>query len=121
MSIEPETVDHVAFGVSDQARSVEWYGRLLGLRRVYEASWGNVPAMLVGSDGTGLALFATREGGAPPGFRHVAFRVSREQYEQAKSMLAQEGVQFEEQDHAVAHSLYFRDPDGIELELTTYL
>jgi catechol-2,3-dioxygenase len=24
------------------------------------------------------------------------------------------------QDHGVSHSIYFEDPDGVELELTTY-
>lgn len=120
MSIEVGGIDHVAFGVSDQASAIAWYERLLGLRREYEEAWGDVPAMLVGSEGTGLALFATRPGGAPPGFRHVAFRVSREQYGLAKAMLAEGGIAFDEQDHDVSHSVYFRDLDGVELELTTY-
>jgi catechol-2,3-dioxygenase len=35
-------------------------------------------------------------------------------------MLASERIAFEEQDHSVSWSVYFRDPDGVELELTTY-
>ncbi len=120
LPIEVEGIDHVALGVTDQERSVEWYRSLLGRERAFEGSWGDVPAMLIGRAGTSLALFRTRDGDARPGFRHVAFRVSREQYERAKDVLAAEGIPFEEQDHSVAWSVYFSDPDGIPLELTTY-
>ena len=119
MGVSLAGLDHVALGVSDQAASVVWYRRLLGLVPVFEEEWRGVPAMVVGPDGTGLALFQAGEGRAT-GFRHVAFRVDREQYEAAKTTLAAEGIALQEQDHDVSWSIYFRDPDGVELELTTY-
>ena len=51
---------------------------------------------------------------------HIAFRVTRQQYVAAKALLASEGVPFEEQDHEVCLSVYLHDPDGIQVELTTY-
>lgn len=34
--------------------------------------------------------------------------------------LKQRGITFEFQDHQAAHSIYFKDPDGHQLEITTY-
>jgi len=34
--------------------------------------------------------------------------------------LKKHGIKFEFQDHEIAHSIYFRDPDGHQLEITTY-
>ena len=37
-----------------------------------------------------------------------------------KRELEKRGIKFEFQDHEIAHSIYFRDPDGHQLEITTY-
>ncbi len=34
--------------------------------------------------------------------------------------LKERGIDFEFEDHKIAHSIYFRDPDGFDLEITTY-
>ncbi len=52
--------------------------------------------------------------------RHIAFRASRKMFERAQQELAQRGIDFELEDHDTAHSIYFHDPDGHELEITTY-
>ena len=38
----------------------------------------------------------------------------------AQQELKKHGIKFEFQDHEIAHSIYFRDPDGHQLEITTY-
>ncbi len=53
--------------------------------------------------------------------RHLAFRVDRGNFETAQVELRTRETAFEFADHDIAHSIYFRDPDGHELELTTYL
>ena len=52
--------------------------------------------------------------------RHVAFRASRFDYEQAQEELRRRNITFKSQDHVIAHSIYFQDPDGHEIEITTY-
>jgi catechol 2,3-dioxygenase-like lactoylglutathione lyase family enzyme len=51
---------------------------------------------------------------------HLAFRANRENFLTAQGELKKRGIKFEFQDHEIAHSIYFRDPDGHQLEITTY-
>jgi catechol 2,3-dioxygenase-like lactoylglutathione lyase family enzyme len=121
-----EGIDHVALTVRDVARSVAWYRDVLGLERHYEPTWGDFPAV-VGAGTTALALFPARAPapGPPPGrdvlsVRHIAFRVDREMFGRAAAHLEACGITPAFEDHTAAHSLYFADPDGHQLEITTY-
>src|SRR4051812_13449730 len=117
MRIQVEGLDHVAVAVGDQRASEDFYRDLLGLERQHEAAWGDMPVAVMAT-GRGLGLFPSRDGST--GFRHLAFRVDRENFELAQSELQARGIPFEFSDHAVSHSIYFSDPDGLQLELTTY-
>ena len=115
-----EGLDHVGFGVSDQAASIAWYGELLGLEQVHEAEWGSVPAMLLGPDtNSGVALFQATDH-FRVGFHHLAFRVTGEAFAAARARFEAEGRPYDFHDHVAALSLYVKDPDGITVELTTY-
>ncbi len=52
--------------------------------------------------------------------RHLAFRVDRGNFEKAQDELRRRGIEFRFEDHEISHSIYFFDPDGHELEITTY-
>jgi catechol 2,3-dioxygenase-like lactoylglutathione lyase family enzyme len=98
---------------------------VLGLHRVHEQAWGEYPVALVaGSSAAGVALFPVGDGGALPDETdenvHFAFRTSRAGYEAARAELSARGIAFDEWDHDVAWSVYFRDPDGHQIEITTY-
>jgi len=118
-------LDHVALSVSDLRRSAEFYGEVLGLESVYD-EW-HEPVFMV-AEGTGLALFSTEshessgdpDAKPPVRFLHVAFRVDREGFEAAQAELGERGIETRFADHGSVHSLYFDDPDGHKVELTTY-
>lgn len=122
-----EGIDHVALAVRDAHRSAAWYQDVLGLTRRYQEAWGDRP-IVVGAGTTSLALFPVQgayEGGpeAPTGrshLRHIAFRVDGANFQRAQEALRGRGITFESQDHAISRSIYFKDPDGYELEITTY-
>lgn len=118
MSIRVQGLDHVAFAVGSQPASEAWYRDLLGLERVHAEAWGDMPVALM-AEGSGLALFPAGEE-RPRGFRHLAFRVDRDNFERARMELPAKGIPIEFQDHDVAQSIYFEDPDGVQVELTTY-
>jgi catechol 2,3-dioxygenase-like lactoylglutathione lyase family enzyme len=119
-------LDHVAIAVTDVERSAAWYEDVLGLTRMHSDVWGGVPTV-VAAGNSGLALFPV-QGSSPqprPGrdvltMRHVAFRTDAENYEGAKAVLTARGISFVEQDHQIARSIYLSDPDGHEIEITTY-
>ena len=121
-----QRIDHVALTVRDVKRSIAWYRDVLGLERRHEETWGDYPVMMF-AGGTAVALFQARgpvsdapDQGAAAIMRHLAFRVDRSNFLKAQETLHSLGVAFSFQDHSISQSIYLRDPDGHELELTTY-
>jgi catechol 2,3-dioxygenase-like lactoylglutathione lyase family enzyme len=118
-----EGLDHVAIAVDDVERSRRFYAEVLGFERAYE-EW-DVPVVMA-ANGTGVAIFHKGlhpgEGDGLPDVRilHIAFRVDRAGFERAHAELAERGLEPRFSDHGISHSLYFNDPDGHQLELTTY-
>jgi len=107
-------------------RSVAWYRDVLGLERRHLAAWGSHPAVMYAGS-TGIALFpADAAPAAAPDarrtaiMRHLAFRVDRINFQRAQVDLASRHVAFTSEDHGISHSIYFQDPDGYEIEITTY-
>jgi len=114
----------VAVTVSDLKRSVAWYQEVLGLERRHP-EW-DVPVFLCAGE-TGLALFPARSkspsAAAPSGgvsIVHIAFRADRATFKAAQDELRARSLAFEFEDHGASHSIYFPDPDGHQLEITTY-
>jgi catechol 2,3-dioxygenase-like lactoylglutathione lyase family enzyme len=121
-----EGIDHVALAVRDIKASVQWYEDVLGLKRLYQQAWGDYPAV-VGVGTTSVALFPV-ETDAPqpsPGRNvlatcHIAFRADSENFARVQRELTRRHIAFEFQDHDIAHSIYLHDPNGHEIEITTY-
>jgi catechol 2,3-dioxygenase-like lactoylglutathione lyase family enzyme len=123
-AMQLEGIDHVAIGVRDVERSAKWYVDVLGFERLHEGAWNGVPTF-IGKGATGIALFPASHEAKSSSRReirilHVAFRANRENFLAAQRELEKRGIKFEFQDHEIAHSIYFRDPDGHVLEITTY-
>jgi catechol-2,3-dioxygenase len=51
---------------------------------------------------------------------HVALALDRANFEQAQRDLDALGIPYELWDHGICDSLYFDDPEGHQIELTTY-
>jgi catechol 2,3-dioxygenase-like lactoylglutathione lyase family enzyme len=121
-----EGIDHVAMSVRDVERSAQWYIEVLGFEHRHKGAWDGVPTF-IGKGTTAIALFPTRSdpkstSPSRAGIRmlHLAFRSDRENFLAAQREFKERGIKFEFQDHELSHSIYFRDPDGHELEITTY-
>ena len=119
-------IDHGALAVRDVAASARWYAEVLGLERRYAEVWGDYPAVVcVGPTCVALFPVGTDRPLPPPprealAVRHVAFRADRANFAAAQAALRARGVPFTAQDHAAALSIYLTDPDGHQLEITTY-
>jgi catechol 2,3-dioxygenase-like lactoylglutathione lyase family enzyme len=118
-----EQIDHVALRCASPKATMAWYVTTLGFERVFAGRWSGVPIFLrLGS--TFIALFPRRsveDGAAENAISHLAFRAaSYADFQSAQTELEDRGIAFQFQDHEVSHSIYFRDPDGFQLEITTY-
>jgi catechol-2,3-dioxygenase len=91
-----------------------------------ERMWNGIPTF-IGKSTTAIALFPIRGRDSRPAVRaaetgmlHLAFRADRRNFLVAQDELKRRGIAVEFQDHEISHSIYFRDPDDHELEITTY-
>ena len=121
-----EGLDHAALAVRDVERSANWYVEVLGFERRHEGMWEGVP-VFVGLGQTALALFPAKTENAEPTtdrattrILHLALRADRKNFLAAQRDLTSRGIAFQFADHEISHSIYFRDPDGHALEITTY-
>lgn len=119
-------IDHLALVCSDSERSCDWYCDVLGMEWVFRGEWDNNPYFLRSGE-TCLALFQAGERNtadpAPNGIRidHFAFLAeTRTAFANAQTELAARDIDFEPQHHGISNSIYFRDPDGHKVEITTY-
>jgi catechol 2,3-dioxygenase-like lactoylglutathione lyase family enzyme len=135
-TFQVDQIDHVELFVPDRYEAARWYERVLGLKilSAYEP-WAQPeggPLMIsTPSGGTKLALFTGKPRGSreTAGFHRVAFRVGGQGFLRFLGRL-QEVAVFDEQgkqltgdavsDHGQAFSIYFQDPYGHRLEITTY-
>lgn len=130
-----DQIDHVELFVPDRRVAAAWYERTLGLTVAAEYEhWADNPAgplMLTAGAGTKLALFTGEPQRDRPnvGIYLIAFRVSRAGFDaflahiRDNPVFAERGEEVRElavRDHGAARSVYFRDPYGHRLEVTTY-
>jgi glyoxylase I family protein len=120
-------VHHVALICSDPETTIGFYQGLLGFpvvelfeNRDYPGSThfffdiGN-RNLLAFFDFPGLGLEPVPEGLG--GVQHLAISVTPEQLDVTKPRLQEAGVSYFGPDRGVEESIYFKDPDGIQVEL----
>ena len=128
-------IDHVELYVPDRYEAARWYERVLGLHIVpeFEAWVAGGGPLMISSDGgsTKLALFEGQPTPSPQtaAFRRVAFRVTVDGFREFLSRLPELALTNDRDrevtarsvvDHQKAYSIYFSDPYGHLLEVTTY-
>ncbi len=133
----PQRLHHVAYLTRDTARTVAFYTRCLHMRLVGHAQGERDPTtgapqphfhtFLEMADGGCVAFFellglpeGEERSPAPPWVRHLALRVpDRPSLLRYKAELTASGVAvLGPVDHGSCESIYFHDPNGIQLELT---
>jgi di/tricarboxylate transporter len=75
---------------------------------------------------TGVALFPAEIAGdgrtnkRPGAIDHFAFRTSRGAQDELRSRLERNGIEHRVKEFGICHSVFVHDPDGVEVEVTTY-
>jgi catechol 2,3-dioxygenase-like lactoylglutathione lyase family enzyme len=128
-------IDHVELFVPNRYEAAGWYERVLGLEilRDYEGWAVDSGPLMISSDrgDTKLALFEGQPATSPhtAAFRRVAFRVDADGFDAFMRRLPELELLDARQrpvtaasvvDHQKAYSIYFCDPYGHLLEVTTY-
>jgi catechol-2,3-dioxygenase len=128
-----EDIDHVHVEVRDRDAAADWYWRVLGLSRHQGlAQWADDPMgplILATRNGKPVLSLFSRESKPVSRDTTIAFRVTGQQFRDFLGELAghdlthSSGRQLtaaDVVDHDLSWSLYFLDPDGNRLEVTTY-
>jgi catechol 2,3-dioxygenase len=125
-------IDHVELEVPDRYAAARWYQAVLGFEicREFEP-WAEArrgPLMISSDRGeTKLALFEGQSQGLerPIGIRRIAFRIGGDDFfrliEELDALKGEDAVNRSQiADHGKSFSVYFSDPYGNQLEVTTY-
>jgi catechol-2,3-dioxygenase len=125
-------IDHVEIEVPSRYDAARWYRSALGFEICEKFEfWAKVdggPLMISTDHGkTKLALFAGQPQGTvhPVGIRRIAFRIGGEEFlkliEHLDGLTGTDAVRRSPvTDHEKSFSIYFADPYGNQLEVTTY-
>ena len=120
-------VHHLALICSDPEQTIRFYQDVLGFPLVELFENRDYPGsshfffdignrnMLAFFDFPGLGLEPVPEGIG--GVQHVAISVTPEVFEAAKRRFDEAGIEYLGPDRGVEESIYFKDPDGIQVEL----
>jgi len=114
-------IDHVHVYVADRDAAVIWYKDVLGMTPIKAfLSWAQNGGPLTLEDPSGTVHLALFERENPASASTVAFRASGEQFLKWKTHLENKGLIVRINDHDMAYSMYFSDPDKNLYEITTY-
>jgi len=120
-------LDHIAIRVKDMEVSIDWYSKVLGLKKYQLEKWGEFPIFMLAGK-SGVAIFPANLEHEKLNLEsrnvkidHFAFNVSNEDFEKAQNHFNSIGESFQFQDHHYFHSIYLKDPDNHTVELTTIM
>ena len=126
-NFEINGLDHVAVRVKDMQASIEWYEKVLGLRKYKLDKWGEFPIFML-SGKFGIALFPAhtddpelKKDSLNVKIDHFAFNVTNDNFIKARKKFDTMKLSYHFQDHFYFHSIYTLDPDGHTVELTTLM
>ena len=111
-----EHVDFIAVPVTDMARSIEWYGKTLGLPQTGDAGF---PEFKVGDNVFLYLLDMESIGGTFRAPHDAGFALRVADVHEARKELEAKGVEFNGDvlDTGVCHMSFFADPDGNQMVL----
>jgi catechol 2,3-dioxygenase-like lactoylglutathione lyase family enzyme len=120
-------LDHVAIRAKNMNISIEWYTKVMGLKKYQLEKWGEFPVFML-SGKTGIAIFPANLNDEKVVLSsknvkidHFAFNVSNSDFKKAQEYFNSINEPFQFQDHYYFHSIYLKDPDNHTVELTTIL
>lgn len=130
--IQVQGMHHITIVGSTKQSALDFWQGLLGMPFLFEQpNLGNPDENHLyfdPGDGRLLTVFTdeSRKDAARPAPReigcveHLAFKVSRAAFKEAPSRLSARGIEFLERDRGFMDSIYFKDANGLKVELACY-
>ena len=130
--IQVQGVHHITLVGSSRQTAVDFWEGLLGMPLVFEQPNLDRPhenhLYFDPGDGRLITVFTNDDHADDPSphprgvghLEHIAFNVSRATQTQVAARLGERGVPFEAFDRGFMDSIYFRDPNGLQVELACY-
>jgi catechol-2,3-dioxygenase len=116
-------LDHFAVNVRDLAVSTKWYSDVLGFGILHK--WNGV--VMVGRGNIKVGLFERPSAQAVDDqdnkivIAHVAILIDGDKFDDALAEIKSKCIAIDgPEDTGIAYSFFFRDPDGHQIELTSY-
>lgn len=108
-------INHLTLGVTDLARSLDFYTRLLNFRLA--ATWDAGAYLALGELWVCLSLDQDQADENRAGYMHYAFSIEQADFDGFLQRLQAEGVKEWKLNRSEGDSFYFLDPDGHKLEV----
>lgn len=130
--VQVQGVHHITLVGSTRQSAIDFWQGLLGMPFIFEQPNLGRPEenhlYFDPGDGRLLTVFTdeSREDAGRPAPRevgcveHIAFNVSRATFLQVPERLRTRGIEFLERDRGFMDSIYFKDPNGLKVELACY-
>ena len=124
-SLTVHGLDHFSLAVSSVDTSRKWYQDWFGLKPVQTDPDVFMPYVSNGEVWVALLPTDEKDGFDKPVHQgpratHVAFRTDGEAFQGYQERLDRERKEYDFLVHAEARSIYFKDPDGYVIEVTTH-
>jgi catechol 2,3-dioxygenase-like lactoylglutathione lyase family enzyme len=125
-----DDIDHIEMFVADRLKTTKWYESVFGLRPLQELDmWSKTGPLFIGNKERTVTLAlmnGTRENNGS--INRMAFRTTGEKFVDFLNRINDMELFFLKDkvtkdnvvDHDISFSIYFDDPDGNKLELTSY-
>ena len=130
--IQVQGVHHITLVGSNRRTAVDFWHGLLGMELVFEQPNLDRPheshLYFDPGDGCLITVFTNEQRQDDPSphprgighLEHIALSVSKATHTQVAKRLEARGIPFEAHDRGFMDSIYFRDPNGLNLELACY-
>ncbi len=114
-------IDHIHVYVPSRKQAADWYAKYLGFEVDKELEFwsrdeGGPLTIVRGTSDIHLALFKSDS----PQPYSLAFGASAQEYLEWRQFLDARGIEFRESDHTRCWSIYFGDPFGNFIEVTSW-
>lgn len=117
-----DRIDHIHVHVTQRNKAEQWYAAVMGFSRMTELeSWAVDGGPLTLKNPSGTVRIALFESAPQANRARIALSVSAEEFVAWRKHLVDKLQRpVEPDDHQLAWSLYFEDPDGNPWELVTW-